>query len=113
LWAAPATVKLLLGERAVDKSTTAFAFDQVFGLNSRQDIMNVFIYLFIFVTCFVHLSSFLLLLLNVIYTDFSVCVVSCRKLGSKTLGVASSSKILILNVMNINQLAQNWTVFGH
>ena len=30
-------------ERAVDKSTRTFAFDQVFGLNSRQVSMSGFI----------------------------------------------------------------------
>ena len=52
------------------------------------------------------LSSLLLLLLNVIYTDFSVCVISCRKLGSKTLVVASGSITFILDLMKIGQLAQ-------
>ena len=58
-------------------------------------------------------SLLLLLLLNVIYTDFSVCVISCRKLGSKTLVVASGSITFILDLMKIGQLAQNLTVFGH
>jgi len=59
------------------------------------------------------LLSSLLLLLNVIYTDFSVCVISCRKLGSKTLVVASGGITFILDLMKIGQLAQNLTVFGH
>jgi len=65
------------------------------------------------------MSSPLLLLLlfffflNVIYIDFSVSVISCRKLGSKTLGVASSSITFVLNLLKIGQLAQKLTVFGH
>ena len=68
---------------------------------------------FLFVLFDISLICLLLLLLNVIYIDFSVRVISCRKLGSKALGVASSSITFILNLMKIDQLAQKLTVFGH
>jgi hypothetical protein len=106
----PNNREVIVRERAVDKITRTFAFDRVFGPNSKQVSMSVFINVFIFLTL-VHLLS--LLLLHVIYIDFSVCIISCRKLGGKTLGVASSNKTFILNLMKIDQLAQNWTVFGH
>ena len=73
----------------VEKITKTFPFDEVFDPDSKQVSMSFFISL-------MHLLL-LLLLLSVIYIYFSVCVISCRKLGSKTIAVASSSISFILN----------------
>jgi hypothetical protein len=62
----PNNREVIVKERAVDKITRTFGFDRVFGPNSRQVSMSVFIYLFF--VCLVQLS--LLLLLHVIYIDF-------------------------------------------
>jgi hypothetical protein len=112
----PNNREVIVKERAVDKITRTFAFDRVFGPNSRQVSMSVFIYSFwyVFDTLFIASSwsllllLLLLLLLNVIYIDFSVCVISCRKLGSKTLGVAFNSITFILNLMKLISWLETW-----